>query len=153
GCVQPGSQEPLLEDMIQQLQSWQGPDGRPIVQRVWRREQVFNGPFAAYGPDMVIGYSPGYRASSETGLGRWRANCLEINHDHWGADHCVEAQAVPGVLFSNQDLSGYPNPSYRDIPALTTGKELEQKDSAPPSPLNDEDREIIEERLQGLGYL
>jgi hypothetical protein len=65
----------------------------------------------------------------------------------------VEAQAVPGVLFSNQDLSGYPNPSYRDIPALTTGKELEQKDSAPPSPLNDEDREIIEERLQGLGYL
>jgi hypothetical protein len=153
GIVQPGDQEPLLSKLVQQLQGWQGPDGRPAVQRVWRREQVFSGPFADYGPDMVVGYSPGYRASSETGLGRWNGKCLEPNHDHWGADHCIEAQAVPGVLFSNQDLSGYPSPSYRDIPALTTGKDLEQRDSAPPSPLSDKDREILEERLQGLGYL
>jgi predicted AlkP superfamily phosphohydrolase/phosphomutase len=158
GSVQPDRREPLIDRLREELLSWQGPDGRPVIQQVWSTDEAFAGPFAAYGPDMVIGYSPGCRASAETGLGKWEKASIEVNHDHWGADHCIDPQAVPGVLFTNHNISHYPHPSYRDIPALTIGAELEQSDSAPPSPLggeplSDKDREIIEERLQGLGYL
>jgi hypothetical protein len=153
GSVQPDHQEPLLRKLRQKLLHWQGPDGRPVVQQVWRREQVFSGPLAEYGPDMVIGYSRGYCASSDTGLGRWESNRLEPNRDHRGADHCIDPQAVPGVLFSNQSLSGRHSPSFRDIPSLTIGQQPDRGASTPPPPLSDEDREIIENRLQGLGYL
>jgi hypothetical protein len=103
---------------------------------------------------MVVGFSPGYRASAQTGLGEWEETSIEPNHDHWGADHCVDSQAVPGVLFCNQGLGNFPNPSYRDIPALTIGTELKHGNFIPPSSdFRDEEREAVEERLKSLGYL
>jgi hypothetical protein len=62
---------------------------------------------------------------------------------------------VPGVLFCSQGLAGYPHPSYRDVPALTIGAGVAQHDAAPPPPpsLTDEDEELVEDRLRGLGYL
>jgi hypothetical protein len=104
----------------------------------------------------VVGYASGYRASAATGLGQWGAATIERNRDHWGADHCIDARAVPGVLFANVDLSGLSEPSYRDIPALTIGTDLEPDDSVRPPPdehESDEDEKIVEERLRGLGYL
>ncbi|MEW5870864.1 MAG: alkaline phosphatase family protein [Chloroflexota bacterium] len=152
----PAEQAPGLVDPIRQaLLDWRGPDGRPVVQRALRREEAFSGPLSAYGPDILLGYSPGYRASSETGLGRWAETTIEANHDHWGADHCIDSQAVPGVIFGSQGLHGLSAPSFRHIPALATGKELEQGSTAPPPPgaLSGEDKKVLEERLKGLGYL
>jgi predicted AlkP superfamily phosphohydrolase/phosphomutase len=153
GCVQPGQRESLVHELPDALSSWRGPDNRPVVARVWRQGDVFEGPLAEYGPDLVVGYAPGYRASAETGLGKWGEACIEANHDHWGADHCMCAQAVPGVLFSNRDLRNYPHPSYRDIPALTIGVTPSPSVSASPPSFSDEDQEVVEERLRSLGYL
>ncbi len=50
-------------------------------------------------PDLVVGYAPGYRASWATGLGEGAGVVFENNEDAWIADHCVDAAAVPGVLF------------------------------------------------------
>jgi hypothetical protein len=153
GSVQPELQEPLLSKVRQELLSWRGPDGRPVVRQAWCRDQVFHGSLAGYGPDLVIGYSPGYRASSETGLGKWEKASTELNLDHWGADHCVDVQAVPAVLFCNQGLNGFPHPSFRDLPPLTIGVQPEPGNWDPPPSLGDEDEELVEERLRGLGYL
>ena len=153
GVVQPEQKEALVEELGHELLDWRGPDGRPVVQRAWRSDEVFAGPFAPYGPDVVVGFSPGYRASAETGLGKWGEESIEPNRDHWGADHCVDAQAVPGVLFSNRDLGNYPRPSYHDVPLLAVGTTLDQRGSAPPPSFSDEDREIVEDRLESLGYL
>jgi predicted AlkP superfamily phosphohydrolase/phosphomutase len=153
GCVQADQRETLTDKLCDELRGWRGPDGRQVVQRVWCRDEVFVGPFAVYGPDMVVGFSPGYRASAETGLGKWEAVSVEPNHDHWGADHCVDSRAVPGVLFSTHDISNYPHPSYRDIPAMAIGTTIAPGDSAPPPAFSDEDQEIVEERLSSLGYL
>jgi hypothetical protein len=103
----------------------------------------------------VIGYAPGYRASAETGLGQWRDGAIERNSDHWGADHCIDPQTVPGVLFASRGLSNFPRPSYRDIPALTIHESLDAGGSVPPPSASSgkEDREIVEERLKSLGYL
>jgi predicted AlkP superfamily phosphohydrolase/phosphomutase len=153
GNVQTSDVDTLANRLRTQLMSWKGPNGHPVVQQVWRQNEIFSGPLATYGPDLVVGYSPGYRGSAETGLGQWQATSIEPNHDHWGADHCIDPAAVPGVLFSRHDLRNFPNPSFRDIPALTIGAALEGNDAAPPPIHDDEDQEVIEERLKGLGYL
>jgi predicted AlkP superfamily phosphohydrolase/phosphomutase len=153
GSVQPSQYEPLINRLQDELLDWQGPDGRPVVRKVWRQDDAFVGPLAAHGPDIVVGFSPGYRASAETGLGKWKKANIEKNRDHWGADHCTDPQAVPGVLFCNQGLTDFPNPSYCDIPALTIGAAPNLSDSAPPPPFSDEDEDIVEERLRSLGYL
>ena len=74
------------------------------------------------------------------------------NPDHWEADHCIDANAVPGVLFSNRGLANFPSPSYADIPGMTIGKQLTPGKSAAPVG-SDEDQDALEERLKGLGYL
>jgi predicted AlkP superfamily phosphohydrolase/phosphomutase len=153
GRVQPDQHDSLADKLRDDLLSWRGPDGRPVVAQVRRQAEVFEGPLAEYGPDLVVGYSPGYRASAETGIGKWAEASIEPNRDHWGGDHCMSAQAVPGVLFSNHDLGNYPHPSYRDIPALTIGVKPSPSDSASPPSFSDEDQEIVEERLRSLGYL
>jgi predicted AlkP superfamily phosphohydrolase/phosphomutase len=153
GCVQTDQYDLLIEELRDGLLDWPGPDGRPVVRQAWRRDEVFAGPFTEHGPDIVVGYSPGYRASADTGLGKWEASSVEPNRDHWGADNCIDSRVVPGVLFSNQDLANYPHPSYRDVPAMVVGKALDQDGIAPPPSFSAEDEEIIEERLESLGYL
>lgn len=153
GTVQAGEVEPLVNKLCDDLQAWLGPDGRSIVQGVWSRDKALHGELAAYGPDILVGFSPGYRGSQQTGLGSWESASIEVNQDHWGADHCIDPRAVPGVLFSNWGLQAFPNPSYLDFPALIIGEKLRSSGSAPPPTYSDEDREILEERLKSLGYL
>jgi len=155
GSVPPDQAGSLVAKVKDQLLDWKGPDGRPVVQRAMERSEVFSGPMTPYGPDLLVGYSPAYRASSETGLGKWAAESIELNRDHWGADHCIDSISVPGVIFASAGLGGRQNPSFRDIPRMTLGKDIEQEKSPPPPPstTGGEDQDILEERLKGLGYL
>jgi hypothetical protein len=150
GCVSPAQREEVGDRIRARLLDWKGPDGRAVVQQVYLHQ---GGSLAAYGPDMLVGYTPGYRASSDTGLGAWKAQPLEPNRDHWGADHCYDPAAVPGVLFYNGDLSSYPAPSYRDFPALAIDATPDARGATPPPTLSAEDQEKVEERLKSLGYL
>jgi predicted AlkP superfamily phosphohydrolase/phosphomutase len=153
GIVLPAHNEQLTNEICRKLRRWRGPDGRPVVQEAWPAEECFTGPYTAYGPDIVVGFASGYRASSETGLGEWSKPSIEPNHDHWEADHCVAPRIVPGVLLSNGNLGAYAQPSYRDVPSLVLGKDLDQGGMAPPPRFSHEDQELVEERLRSLGYL
>jgi predicted AlkP superfamily phosphohydrolase/phosphomutase len=154
GSVSADRREALSEEIRAGLLALHGPDGREAVQQVSTQKEAFEGSLAAYGPDLLVGYAPGYRASAQTGLGGWEDRLFEPNTDHWGADHCIAPQAVPGVLFCNQGLANFPNPSYRDIPALSIGKNVESKGEIKPPPTSgNEDQQIVEERLKSLGYL
>ncbi len=154
GNLPAAQQAEHLETLRQKLLAWQGPDGKPVVQHAPTQAEAYHGPLAAYGPDLIVGYAPGYRASAETGLGEWSADAIEANGDHWGADHCFASAAVPGVLFCNQGLGELTDPSYKDFPKLILGKRLKaKKDLAPPVYDEDEDQDVLEERLRDLGYL
>ena len=154
GCVSPDQREPLSEEIRAKLLTLKGPDGRQAIQQVSLQKEAFEGPLTEYGPDLLVGYAPGYRASAQTGLGNWEEEIFEPNTDHWGADHCIAPEAVPGVLFCNQGLSNFPHPSYRDIPALSIGRNVEKSGAIKPPPTaGNEDQKIVEERLKSLGYL
>ena len=153
GTVEIDQADAVRQQITAGLESWLGSDGKPVVEKVYRREETFAGSLIEYAPDLLIGFAPGYRASAQTGLGRWEPVNLEPNNDHWSGDHCFHAAAVPGVLFSNQRLGELGKPSYRDIPRLAIGEDLEDSGSAPPPGGGDEDQEVVEERLRSLGYL
>lgn len=154
GIVQTAEREALLNKLCNELLQWQGENGRSVVQKVWKQNEAFDGPLASYGPDIMVGFAPGFRASSQTGLGSWEKESIEPNRDHWGADHCINPEAVPGVIFASKGLKNHPNPSYRDIPALTIGAAPDASGSAPPpTSSGTEDEKVIEERLKSLGYL
>ena len=155
GSVSPDDKEAVANRLRDQLLQWRDERGRQVVGHVWHQHEAFDGPLVSYGPDLVVGFAPGFRASAQTGLGEWERVALEPNRDHWGADHCIDPTAVPGVLFTNAAaLADFPNPSYRDIPALSIGTQPDASNSTPPpTSSGTEDEAAVEERLRSLGYL
>jgi len=153
GIVEDNQVEVITNQIKEQLQAWSDENGNRVVNGVALNSEALSGPLVDYGPDLIVGYAPGFRASPQTGLGEWEKTSLEDNQDHWGADHCIDPSAVPGVLFSNQGLANFPEPSYRDFPVLATGEEVQGSASEPPPSIGDEDQEMLEERLKSLGYL
>jgi predicted AlkP superfamily phosphohydrolase/phosphomutase len=153
GCVPADEIEGLLAGIQTRLSDWKDESGKSIVQKVRLKHETFHGPFTRFGPDLVVGYAPGNRASAETGLGKIPSTALEPNLEHWGADHCIESDAVPGVIFANRELAEFGGISFRDIPFLAIGKHLDQSQLKPPSQAAGEGQKDVEERLKGLGYL
>ncbi len=153
GTVQLADIEDLLTEIKSKLLNWKTGDGRQIISRILFKHEAFTGPYARLGPDLVVGYAPGFRASSETGLGKSASSSLVNNQDHWGADHCIDSTKVPAVLFANRDLKDMPGLSFRDIPYLALGKHLDQSYIKPPSQTGSRGQKDLEERLKGLGYL
>jgi predicted AlkP superfamily phosphohydrolase/phosphomutase len=153
GSLPPAESEALVAKLQKDLMAWESPERQPVVLNAWSNAQVFNGALAQHGPDLLVGYAPGYRGSAETGLGGWKAKSLERNLDHWEADHCYDAPGVPGVLFYSRGLQDFPHPSYREFPALAVDAAPDASGSAPPPKLAAEDQEKVEERLRSLGYL
>ncbi len=153
GIVQAEQIENLLSDLKSKLSGWKDTDGTAVVERVRLKHETYTGPYTRFGPDLLVGYASGYRASAETGLGKIPAESLEVNRDHWGADHCMDADIVPGVIFANRDLTDFGGVSFRDIPFLAIGKHLDQSHLKPPTKAAGEGQKDLEERLKGLGYL
>lgn len=112
GIVKPGAErEAVVVDLIRRLENLEDPDtGANVVMNVTRV-----GPTSSrYAPDLIVGYTPGYRASWETALGEAPPDVIEPNMDPWIGDHCMAAAAVPGVLMGNQ-MPRVPNPELKDL--------------------------------------
>jgi hypothetical protein len=153
GILTDETQTAIIDNLKTSLLRWKGPDGNPVVSSVKTNQEAFDGPLAHLGPDLLIGYAPGYRASADTGVGNWSANQIEPNNDHWNADHCIDPNHVQGVIFRNRGLTDYPSPSYKDIPGMVVGTTLKPGNPPTGEDAPEEDRDAVEERLKGLGYL
>jgi len=109
GIVQPGAQrDALIERIRQQLLAMRDPLNAAVV-----IETVSD--THASSPDLIVGYSRGYRASWETGVGGLSKMVFENNTDAWSADHCINAADVPGVLFSTRKIR-LNDPALKDLP-------------------------------------
>jgi predicted AlkP superfamily phosphohydrolase/phosphomutase len=111
GIVRPGAQaEQILAHIRTALLAFRDPlNGRQVVETAEAPK-----PGNRFHPDLVIGYSPGYRASWQTALGVVTESVLDENRDAWIGDHCIDAAAVPGVLISNLS-SRVPDPELKDV--------------------------------------
>jgi len=115
GTVSPADRERVIADLTSRLLDWTDPvNGAHVVRRVYRREEVYSGPLRDLAPDLVIGYERGYRVSNPSALGEVPPGILEDNSNRWSGDHCIAADAVPGVLLSNRPITRR-DVSLRDI--------------------------------------
>lgn len=116
GIVASGEQSRgILANLREQLLAWRDPvNGRQVVQAVYAVKPTAQ--TAAVAPDLIVGYSPGYRASWQTGLGETPAEEIEDNTDAWIGDHCMNPAAIPGVLFTSRRINAH-DPRILDVTA------------------------------------
>ncbi|MFQ5706556.1 MAG: alkaline phosphatase family protein [bacterium] len=105
GIVTADEKEALIQEISQKLLALRDPkDGSVVVSRVYRAEDVYSGQYADKGPDLIVGYNRGYRASWETTIGNFPQKWIEDNLDPWSGDHCMAPELVPGIILSNKPI-------------------------------------------------
>ncbi|NIT37378.1 MAG: nucleotide pyrophosphatase [candidate division Zixibacteria bacterium] len=75
--------------------------GDVAVREVYDLGAMYDGPYLDGGPELVVGYNAGYRASWDSATGGAGGDVVEDNVKVWSGDHCVASELVPGVLFSS----------------------------------------------------
>ncbi|MFQ5427437.1 MAG: alkaline phosphatase family protein [Thermodesulfobacteriota bacterium] len=182
GVVEPGEYEALREEIIRGLMETRDPQsGEPVVERVLKREDVYEGDMTEMSPDLIVRWRPDAAIGGLTaGNGQEVAPCfLTEEHRTISGDH-----RESGVLFlsgpevrggeikgaSIMDLAptilhlmGYSVPSDMDgsvlLKALKGQKNVVK--SAPsasdgksaPAGYEPEEEEAVRKRLRDLGYV
>jgi predicted AlkP superfamily phosphohydrolase/phosphomutase len=132
GVVKPGEEyRQLVEEISEKLTAYRDPKtGLQVVKEVYPREDIYHGPFAEDGPDMVIGYNRGYRCSDESALGTYSKDIITPNMGKWTGDHCMATDVAPGILIANKTLR-ITDPTLLDFAATILelyGIEIEDKE-------------------------
>ncbi len=139
GSVATGREaEALADELATRLVQVKDPDNdEPVIVKVYKANEAYQGPHAGEAPDLIVGYSRNYRASWDTILGGFPKKHVLDNTDPWSGDHCIDPSFVPGILLSNRPLKGV-NPRLEDmaptilaafdvpVPAGMTGKNLNE---------------------------
>ena len=106
GAVAPADRERVMNEIREKLlQTIDPATGERAITKVYRRDDVYTD--AGYfdrAPDLVVGYTKGTRGSDESALGGIPRDVIVDNSDAWSGDHCMDHEAVPGVLLSNRPL-------------------------------------------------
>ena len=106
GIVDPRDRDALVREISGKLLQTTDPStAAPAITRVFRSEDVYglSGP-DDLAPDLVVGYAKGTRVSDESALGGVSADVLADNRSAWTGDHCMDPEAVPGILLTNRPL-------------------------------------------------
>jgi predicted AlkP superfamily phosphohydrolase/phosphomutase len=108
GIVPRSESGALMQQIAGDLLRFRDPvNGRQVVEAVSETH-------TALGPDLIVGYGRGYRASWQTALGGVPPSLLDDNTDAWIGDHCINPADVPGVLLSNRTIRAE-TPALKDI--------------------------------------
>jgi predicted AlkP superfamily phosphohydrolase/phosphomutase len=142
GIVAPGDEtQAVKQRIIDGLSGY--PDGDEIAINEMFDNVVLHpsGPYRDNGPDLIVGYNRGYRASWEGAVGQVTDEVLADNTKSWSGDHCIDPRLVPGVLFSNRKIQ-VDDPGIMDlaptiltlfgveVPAYMTGEVLDVEEAA-----------------------
>ncbi len=115
GIVPPREKAALKEELIGRLRGLPDDERGDIsIREVYDITEYYDGPYRDNGPDLIIGYNDGYRASWGAAVGRVDARVFEDNDKSWSGDHCMDPVLVPGVFFCNRKISDG-DPHIRDI--------------------------------------
>lgn len=116
GVVTAGAEyEALLEQLEKALLGMKDPrNGRSPVSLALRPRRDFHGPEKDKGPDLLVGYSRGYRSSSDSPLGLFPKAVFVDNKSPWSGDHCIDYRLVPGILVTNRRITR-PTPTLADL--------------------------------------
>lgn len=103
GIVPRGDADRLSADIARKITGLIDEErGSVAVNQGYPKRSVYTGPYVDAAPDVVVGYSPGYRSSWGVALGKVAGPVFEDNTKAWSGDHCVDPPLIPGVIFCNR---------------------------------------------------
>ncbi len=85
-----------------------------VLKSVYKREEIYRGPYVNNAPDIVVGYNIGHRVSWESTVNYVGTQSFSDNLKMWSGDHALTREQVPGIFFSNKKISEA-DPSLLDI--------------------------------------
>ncbi|MDA1272737.1 MAG: alkaline phosphatase family protein [Verrucomicrobia bacterium] len=112
----------LLNELEQALLAMKDPrNNHAPVSLVLRPGRDFHGLEKDKGPDILVGYSYGYRTSWDSPLGMFPREVVVDNRSAWSGDHCIDNRLVPGILVTNQRITS-DSPSLADLTVAVLGE-------------------------------
>jgi len=116
GIVGAAKAQELASRIARELEGLSDPEtGKRPVAKVYRRDDLYSGELTPEMPELLVGYTPGYRSSSPSVLGSTGAETLDLNPWAWSGDHSMACDLVPGTLFSSRPAS-VRDPGIVDLP-------------------------------------
>jgi predicted AlkP superfamily phosphohydrolase/phosphomutase len=117
GIVDPGEEAEQVRAAIRAAlpQAVDPKTGARPIRGVFDARDLYSGPHAAKGPDLILGLEEGYRLSWQSTLGGVEAEMFNDSLQRWGADHMnLHPDLNPGIFFSNRKLN-VESPSIMDL--------------------------------------
>ncbi len=117
GIVEPGEEEARLKaELMARLGGLIDPaKGKVSINRLYDCSKIYSGPYRENGPDLIVGYGLGYRASWDGVKGKVDRTVFTDNDRAWSGDHCIDPAVVPGVFFSSRPVKPSRPLSIMDI--------------------------------------
>ena len=118
GTVDAGNRTALMDEISAKLLQVIDPQtGAPAITKVYSRDKVYSSAgHDGIAPDLIVGYAKGTRGSDESVLGGMPPAVIVDNTDPWSGDHCMDHEAVPGILLTSRPLKK-PAPSLQTLAA------------------------------------
>ncbi len=129
GIVSPGAErDKLVNELVEKLENVvDAKTGKKVFKKVYRREDIYSGPYVKDAPDILLGFAREYRISWEASLGKFPKELVTNNMEEWSGDHCMAPEEVPGIILSNKKIVKE-NPALYDIaPTLLAEFGFEKK--------------------------
>jgi predicted AlkP superfamily phosphohydrolase/phosphomutase len=108
GIVSPGAEASALADELSaKLLTMRDPeDGAAIVRAVYKRDDIYSGPYLHNASELQVGMHEGYRVSWQTTLGGSPPGIVYKNDRKWSADHGGYDFAITsGILVSGLPIN------------------------------------------------
>jgi predicted AlkP superfamily phosphohydrolase/phosphomutase len=116
GIVAPQQAGEIATRLTRELEGVVDPEtGERPVAKVYPRASMYSGEATPIMPELLVGYTPGYRNSSPSVLGATGRALIDLNPWAWSGDHSMARDLVPGTLMSSLPLAGAA-PSILDLP-------------------------------------
>jgi predicted AlkP superfamily phosphohydrolase/phosphomutase len=116
GIVDAAKGQELVRRLSRDLEGLTDPDtGQRPVAKVYNRDQLYSGELTPQMPELLVGYTPGYRCSSPSVLGATGSEIIDLNPWAWSGDHSMARDLVPGSLFSSARVEKR-DPNILDMP-------------------------------------
>jgi len=107
GIVDPGAEaEALKKEIKEKLQNVvDEKSGTKAVKTAFLREEIYRGPYTVNAPDIVVGYTVGYRVSWESAVNYVGTELFSDNTRMWSGDHAFTRDQIPGVFFCSHPIA------------------------------------------------
>jgi predicted AlkP superfamily phosphohydrolase/phosphomutase len=116
GSVSPADSSAVQNALVGRLLTMTDPKTKArMVDAVYKRDDIYKGPFIQNASELQVGFADGYRVSWQTSLGGSPPGIVYPNMKKWSGDHgSYDYKQTSGTLISSRPINGA-HPDIIDI--------------------------------------